>query len=877
MEHSAQVCSSRFLYRSMGFDLYEHAHDKGLCVYRFKRSDFIPPFPKAYDQSLAALCALPKNRFIQFYPLVFDGDDGYIVMEKHGVPLSHFINELKSQNRELDVDEFWKITVQLIYILILFSTIEGRRNTVGLDRDYTNVTPELFLHVLRLFENMTEEERVAHIAVTPSVIFINNNLEVKLLILNLFNCIETSKGLEDAAAHDEYLSFLAPDNLEEKMHLRALDCWSVGAIMWYLVKLEYPRFHHDSTIKESVIIKPIPNLDKNVQLCLSMLLVVNPEHRWCIEDLLMLPTVRSYMESLSLLPPPKSEEASSVDGSEPDLKKVTIQLQEQNAKLETELEQKMTELDDIIKANATEKEENDYHVRKLEEKIVELERTNSRLLKEKKTIESRVMTSISVDATQSPKKVSSVKAVAIQVVTTNPQKEKSSDEANSAIITQLAQLLAQNVSITSELSTLTAVCQDFKQHVQECIREELAQTKILPQQPDRRHRDFAPVGPSTDIHDSAVGTTTTITSIDTYTNACTDALFNDPIGCMASLTPELQSLFDKLLKDSEGLKVTESLSNLISDFVDRRDFWRHYQNENDPEPFEDLMVTKIFLLIKDMKKPQGKPAKGGKQTCKSTKKNNRSTELELLLNGNNRYDQYVLSTVRSLFIRLLTQVQGDSLLNKGYTREYISALLGHAPDNISADALLAIQPDGQTLLFRLAEQGNPNSIDVIKHASQDGEYSVKYVDSLLRMGHYVIGKSTVMMISAYLGWEQLVKKLVPYEKGLTGFSYTSLMTAVFGLRTECAAILAPEEHGAKSTSGKTALMHAVQHGFVEGVQILLQYEPIPEDGGWENSTCSLARSQTNKGIIIMMLECCVSTSSEGSIDDSHGELTYSVY
>lgn len=72
-------------------------------------------------------------------------------------------------------------------------------------------------------------------------------------------------------------------------------------------------------------------------------------------------------------------------------------------------------------------------------------------------------------------------------------------------------------------------------------------------------------------------------------------------------------------------------------------------------------------------------------------------------------------------------------------------------------------------------------------------------------------------------------------------------------------------------------MHAVQHGFVEGVQILLQYEPIPEDRAWENTTCSLARSQTNKGIIIMMLECCIDTSSEGSIDDSHGEPTYSVY
>lgn len=859
----------------MGFDLYEHARDKGLCVYRFKRSDFIPPFPKAYDRSLAALCALPKNRFIQFYPLVFDGDDGYIVMEKHGVPLSHFINELKSQNRELDVDEFWKITVQLIYILILFSTIEGRRNTVGLDKDYTNVTPELFLHVLKLFEGMAEEERVAHIAVTPSVIFINSNLEVKLLILNLFNCIETSKGLADAAAHEEYLSFLAPDNLEEKIHLRALDCWSVGAIMWYLVKLEYPRFQHDSTTKESVIVKPIPNLDKNVQLCLSMLLVVNPEQRWCIEDLLMLPTVRGYMESLNLLPPSKSVETSLVD--EPDLKKINTQLQEQHAELETKLEQKVAELDDIIKAHAAEKEEDDYHIKKLEEKIVELERTNARLLKEKKNTESRVMTSISVDATQSPRKASSVKAVAIQVAITNTQKEKSRDEANSPVLKHLTQLLAQNVNITSELSTLTAVCQDFKQQVQECIREELAQIKILPQQLDRRCRDFAPAGVSINAHESAIGTTATVTSTVTSAGAWTDALLSDPVECMEPLTPELQSLFNKLLKDSEGLKVTESLGNLISEFVDRRDFWCHYQNENDPEPFEDPMVTKIFLLVKDMKRPQGKQTKEGKQSCKSTKKDSKPTELELLLSGNNRYDQYVLSTARSLFIRLLAQLQGYSLLNKGYTREYVNALLGHAPDGVSADALLAIQPDGQTLLFRLAEQGNPSSVDVIKRASQDGEYSVRYVDSLLRMGHYVIGKSTVMMISAYLGWEQLVRNLVPYEKELTGFSYTSLMTAIFGLRAECAAILAPKEHGAKSTSGKTALMHAVQHGFVEGVQILLQYEPIPEDRAWENTTCSLARSQTNKGIIIMMLECCIDTSSEGSIDDSHGEPTYSVY
>lgn len=164
------------------------------------------------------------------------------------------------------------------------------------------------------------------------------------------------------------------------------------------------------------------------------------------------------------------------------------------------------------------------------------------------------------------------------------------------MIKHLTQLLAQNVNITSELSTLTAACQDFKQQVQECIREELAQIKILPQQLDRRCKGFAPAGVSINAHESAIGTTATVASTVTSAGTWTDALLSDPVECMEPLTPELQSLFDKLLKDSEGLKVTESLSNLISEFVDRRDFWCHYQNENDPEPFEDPMVTKIFYL-----------------------------------------------------------------------------------------------------------------------------------------------------------------------------------------------------------------------------------------------------------------------------------------
>ena len=866
MECSAQVCSDRVLYRSMGFDLYEHARDKDLCVYRFKESDFIPPFLKAYDRSLTALRALPKNRFLQFYPLIFDGDDGYLVMEKHGVPLSHFVNELRSQNRNLSIDEFWKIVVQLIYILILFSTIEGRRNTVGLDGDYTNITPETFLHILKLFEDMTEEQRVAHIAVTPSVIFINNDLEIKLLILNLFNCIETEKGLADTIAHDEYLSFLAPDNLDEKRPLRTLDCWSLGAIMWYLVKLEFPKFHRNPATRDSVIIEPIPDLDKSIQLCLSMLLVVNSKYRWYIEDLLMLPVVRKYMQMLAILPLPSSEETSSFDYLEPSFKKIKIQLEEQNVQLEAKLEEKVMELEDTIRAHMAEREENNCHVNRLEEEIIRLEGENTKLLEEKKNVENQVMISVSVDATQSQKKGPSLKVAAIQVSNTDSKKPKNSDDID-AMTKQMTELLAKNAKMASELSTLLASCQNFKQQVQDCIREELGQIRALNPQPVQQHKNITSASAPT----YAFATATAVTTI-ASTNGYYDAPFNDSVGHMEPLTPELQSLFNKLMGDSKDLEVTESLSDLILEFIDRRDFWCHYQNESDPEPFRDLMLTKILLLIQETRRPQVKSAKGAKRNSKSAKKDNKLSELEMLLSGKNRYDQYVLSTTRSLFIRLLTQIQGDVLLNKGYSREYVDALLGHAPSGISEEALLATQPDGQNLLFRLAEQGNPNSVDTIAHASWKGQYSIKYIESLLRMGHYVIGKSTVMMISAYLGWEQLVRRLIPYEKGVTGFSYTSLMTAIFGLRAECASILAPEENGARSTSGKTALIHAAQHGFIEGVQILLQYEPIPGDAAWESSTCSLARSQTNKGIILMMLECCISTSDESSIGNDHSEL-----
>ncbi|TNJ29756.1 hypothetical protein GMRT_11452 [Giardia muris] len=212
-----------------------------------------------------------------------------------------------------------------------------------------------------------------------------------------------------------------------------------------------------------------------------------------------------------------------------------------------------------------------------------------------------------------------------------------------------------------------------------------------------------------------------------------------------------------------------------------------------------------------------------------------SGDLDLLLRGLNRYGQYVLSLERSLFIRLLAQVQGAGLKELGYSNSYGNVLVGHPTTSWNTE------PDGWTARARMAEQGTI--------CSRKGSSLMKTV----RMSLAIVDNPTYLMLAAYLGFKDGVVAMKPFETNISSNGYTALMAAVLGRQGECIGELL-EEVGMTTENRRTALMLAAQIGYVEGVQALISLEGKASGSDWYHTICRYSDDPEAETIIRLLLE-----------------------
>lgn len=201
-----------------------------------------------------------------------------------------------------------------------------------------------------------------------------------------------------------------------------------------------------------------------------------------------------------------------------------------------------------------------------------------------------------------------------------------------------------------------------------------------------------------------------------------------------------------------------------------------------------------------------------------------------LLEGNHN-GKYILTVERAALIHAFAEREGDCLLEKGYSRGYLRALVGLPTADVE------IQPDGWNSWFRYAEQGNIRCMENLLDCAKS-RLNVNLIRNyLVRTG------STALMIASMLNYVRMAKELAEFEHNIldTQFTKSSLMIAVEYGYVDVVKILATFESRLQTSEGKTALILATNCNNFEAATILCTYEAGMQDNTGTTALIQAAR------------------------------------
>lgn len=236
-------------------------------------------------------------------------------------------------------------------------------------------------------------------------------------------------------------------------------------------------------------------------------------------------------------------------------------------------------------------------------------------------------------------------------------------------------------------------------------------------------------------------------------------------------------------------------------------------------------------------------------------------------------DNYVLSDLRSILIRLLAEQCWRSLSAKGYSHDYCNALRGVIPTEVDGGEWGA-ETDGWTPWFRYVEQGNYPAVQCLI-----GRCKGSYLNVFISAMGYGPWLPTAMMMAVVLRNARLFDILSGVETRLQDkcLRYTALMIAVLlgwnravealahskiiarkaenSEKVESHAAVQQSEVGMQDVMGKTALVCAVETNRVAYIDMLIGEAGLTDGVGTPAIAYAMDPAKMNIFKKLLPLEC----------------------
>ncbi|EFO64300.1 Hypothetical protein GLP15_1239 [Giardia lamblia P15] len=238
-------------------------------------------------------------------------------------------------------------------------------------------------------------------------------------------------------------------------------------------------------------------------------------------------------------------------------------------------------------------------------------------------------------------------------------------------------------------------------------------------------------------------------------------------------------------------------------------------------------------------------------------------------------DNYILSDLRSILIRLLAEQCWKSLSAKGYSRCYCNALRGIVPTEVdSGEWETETETDGWTPWFRYVEQGNYPAVQCLIKRCKGSHLSVFI--SAMEYGPWL---PTAMMMTVVLRNARLFDILSSVETRLQDkcLGYTALMIAVLlgwnhavealahskiiackaenGEKVGPHATVQQSEVGMQDVMGKTALVCAVETNRATYIDMLISEAGLTNGVGTPAIAYAMDPAKLNIFKKLLPLEC----------------------